>query len=150
MLGAFKRTLLLDRRAKVNVEMSLHLADLVQNQTGRRPAVMPYIWLWPSGTANATSGYGNKPAKGLDLAASVQVPAAMGADGVILWCGLRSVVVWHLLLAFIVALIYQNFVLQGRQFGHTRSTLFAVWWHPTVSHGDCGVSRDCSPIEKAA
>ena len=46
---------------------------------------MPYVWLWPSGKGNGTGVYGNKPAKGLDLAASVQVPAAMGADGVILW-----------------------------------------------------------------
>ena len=76
--------LALDRRARVNVQMALQLAELVQNQTGHRPAVMPYVWLWPPGT-NDTSSYGNKPAKGLDLAASVQVPAAMGADGVILW-----------------------------------------------------------------
>ena len=60
-------------------------AELVRNQTGRRPAVMPYIWIWPSGKPNSTRGYGEKPAQGLDLAASVQVPAAMGADGVILW-----------------------------------------------------------------
>jgi hypothetical protein len=75
-------------RARVNVEMSLHLADLVLNATGRRPAVFPYVWIWPRGvgswpwknTSNYTGG-----ARGADLAASIEVPAAMGADGVILW-----------------------------------------------------------------
>ena len=68
--------------------MSLHLADLVQNATGWRPAVMPYIWIWPRACGgwpwnpNATSTGGQT---GLELAAAIEVPAAAGADGVILW-----------------------------------------------------------------
>jgi parallel beta-helix repeat protein len=48
-------------------------------------------FVWERGRLNDKNGgfrpgqYGNKPARGLDLAASVTVPAAMGADGVILW-----------------------------------------------------------------
>jgi hypothetical protein len=34
-------------RAAVNVRMAMDLAELVRNTTGRRPAVMPYIWIWP-------------------------------------------------------------------------------------------------------
>ena len=75
-------------RAKVNVQMSMHLADLVLNATGRRPAVYPYVWIWPravghfpwSNTSNQTGG-----PRGEALAAALEVPAAMGADGVILW-----------------------------------------------------------------
>ena len=70
-------------RAQVNVAMSLHLAELVLNATGRRPAVYPYIWIWPRPVdVNKTGGGG---ARAEDLAASLTVPAAMGADGVILW-----------------------------------------------------------------
>jgi hypothetical protein len=75
-------------RAAVNVGMALALADLVHNTTGVRPLVMPYIWIWPTplGGLNGSSSSppSIKPARGLDLAASVTVPAAMGADGVIL------------------------------------------------------------------
>jgi hypothetical protein len=62
--------------------MSMHIAELVRNATGRRPGVFPFVWLWPraSGGFNYTVGL-----KGAELAAAVEVPAAMGADGVILW-----------------------------------------------------------------
>ena len=66
----------------MNVAMSMHIAELVRNATGRRPGVFPFVWLWPraSGGFNYTVGL-----KGAELAAAVEVPAAMGADGVILW-----------------------------------------------------------------
>ena len=70
-------------RAQVNVAMSLHLAQLVLNATGRRPAVYPYIWIWPRPVDVNNTGAGGARADG--LAASVTVPAVMGADGVILW-----------------------------------------------------------------
>ena len=40
-----------------------------------RPDILTYVWLWPSA----------KPVSAEQLTASIQAPAAMGADGVFLW-----------------------------------------------------------------
>ena len=64
-----------------SVNSSLVAAAMVEaaakaaGKEAARPEVLTYIWLWPSA----------KPVSADQLTASVQVPAAMGADGVILW-----------------------------------------------------------------
>jgi hypothetical protein len=65
-----------------SVNSSLIAAAMVESaavaagvQPPPRPDILTYVWLWP----------GAKPVSAAQLTASLRVPAAMGADGVILW-----------------------------------------------------------------
>jgi hyaluronoglucosaminidase len=61
--------------ATTGVNDSLVVAEMVQAATGIRPLILPYLWLWPH-TRLLSPGL---------LDAGVQVSAALGADGLILW-----------------------------------------------------------------
>ena len=50
-------------------------AAAAAGKTFVRPDILTYVWLWPSA----------KPVSAEQLTASIQAPAAMGADGVFLW-----------------------------------------------------------------
>ena len=57
---------------------AVNLAEAAARAAGTvfvRPDILVYVWLWPSA----------KPVSAEQLDASIRVPAAMGADGIILW-----------------------------------------------------------------
>ena len=68
-------------RTAASVNASLVAAAMVEEAaaargaTVPRPDVLTYVWLWP----------GAVPVSSEQLTASVQVPAAMGGDGLFLW-----------------------------------------------------------------
>eukprot|EP00658_Telonema_sp_P-2_P060663 TRINITY_DN49510_c0_g1_i1.p1 TRINITY_DN49510_c0_g1~~TRINITY_DN49510_c0_g1_i1.p1 ORF type:complete len:341 (-),score=43.97 TRINITY_DN49510_c0_g1_i1:159-1181(-) len=65
--------------SSVNASISaVSMAEAAAKSLGEpfvRPDILTYIWLWP----------GAKPVTMQQLIASVRVPAAMGADGVVIW-----------------------------------------------------------------
>ena len=58
-----------------SVNNSLIAAEMVVAAGGPRPDILTYVWLWPDAV----------PVSAAQLAASVVVPAGMGADGIIIW-----------------------------------------------------------------
>lgn len=70
------------------VEESIRLAKQIRNSTGRVVGVFPYARAFVYGTYNHQEPPNEQPPFPLtsaDLAATIQLPAALGADGVILW-----------------------------------------------------------------
>ena len=57
------------------VNSSLVAAAMVEAAGGPRPDILTYVWLWP----------GAKVASSEQLAASIVVPAGLGADGILIW-----------------------------------------------------------------